>query len=71
MTIGVKRLSSRFYSRQYISGIDGKFHPNDDITREGVASIIDKMIGGETTATVDFKDVKGRWSGKSGCFYGR
>lgn len=54
-----------FYSRQYISGIDGKFHPNDDITREGVASIIDKMIGGETTATVDFKDVKGRWSEKA------
>ena len=24
-----------FYSRQYISGIDGKFHPKDDITAKG------------------------------------
>lgn len=52
-----------FYDRHYVSGTDGKFRPNEDITREGIAAIINNMIGEDSAAvTTDFKDVKGRWS---------
>ena len=54
-----------FYDRHYVSGMGDEFKPNEDITREGAASILNNIIGGTDEATVDFKDVKGRWSEKA------
>lgn len=54
-----------FYDNHYVSGIGGAFKPNDDITREGAASILNNLIGGDSPAVVDFKDVTGRWSEKA------
>lgn len=52
-----------FYANHYISGYNGQFRPNEAITRETVASIINNMIGKDSTVTkTDFTDVKGRWS---------
>ncbi|MCH4167110.1 MAG: S-layer homology domain-containing protein [Megasphaera sp.] len=52
-----------FYNNHYISGSNGQFKPNEDITRESVAAIINNMIGEDATVvTTDFTDVKGRWS---------
>lgn len=52
-----------FYDNHYVSGDNGKFRPNEDITREGIASIINNIIGEDTpVATTSFSDVKGRWS---------
>ena len=52
-----------FYDNHYVSAANGQFRPNDDITREEAASVIDNMIGKESTVkTTKFSDVKGRWS---------
>ena len=52
-----------FYNQHYISGTNGQFRPNEDITREGAAAIINNMIGEESKVkTTNFSDVKGRWS---------
>ena len=42
-----------FYDRHYVSGTDGKFRPNEDITREGIAAIINNMIGEDSAAVND------------------
>lgn len=55
-----------FYDHQYVSGTNGKFLPNQDITREGIAAIIDNILGNDGTApAVSFTDVKGRWSARA------
>lgn len=52
-----------FYDNHYVSGSNGQFKPNDNITREGIAAIINNMIGDDAAVTkADFSDVKGRWS---------
>ena len=52
-----------FYNQHYISGTNGQFRPNEDITREGAAAIINNMIGEDSKVkTTNFSDVKGRWS---------
>lgn len=52
-----------FYDQHYVSGTDGKFRPNEDITREGIAAIINNMIGEDSPiVATDFTDIKGRWS---------
>lgn len=52
-----------FYDSHYISGVNGQFKPNEDITRESVAAIINNMIGEDAAiVTTDFTDIKGRWS---------
>ena len=56
-----------FYNQHYISGTNGQFRPNEDITREGAAAIINNMIGEDSgedskVKTTNFSDVKGRWS---------
>ncbi|WP_289001237.1 S-layer homology domain-containing protein [uncultured Megasphaera sp.] len=52
-----------FYDNHYISGSNGYFYPNDPITRESIASILDNMLGeNDTVLRSDFKDVRGRWS---------
>lgn len=54
-----------FYDNHYINGTNGYFHPNDVLTREGVAAIVNNMIGNDTTSTTTFSDVKGRWSARA------
>lgn len=55
-----------FYDHHYITGADGKFFPDEDITREGAAVIIDNMIGEDGDApAVSYTDVRGRWSAKA------
>lgn len=55
-----------FYNNHYITGSNGQFRPNEDITREGIASIVHNMLGKSDTApTISFLDVKGRWSEKA------
>lgn len=52
-----------FYDNHYVSGTNGQFRPNDDITREGIAAIINNMLGDNAVVkTAGFSDVKGRWS---------
>lgn len=52
-----------FYNNHYVSGTNGQFRPNDDITREGIAAIINNMLGEDAVIkTASFSDVKGRWS---------
>lgn len=52
-----------FYDNHYVSGDNGKFKPNEDITREGIAAIINNVIGEDSpVTTTNFSDVKGRWS---------
>lgn len=52
-----------FYDNHYVSGTNGQFRPNDDITREGIAAIINNMLGEDAVVkTASFSDVKGRWS---------
>lgn len=52
-----------FYDNHYVSGSNGMFKPNEAITREGAAAIINNMLGEDShVATTDFKDLKGRWS---------
>lgn len=52
-----------FYNHHYVSGTDGKFNPNADITREGAAAIINNMLGESSkVTTTNFSDVRGRWS---------
>ena len=52
-----------FYDNHYVSGTNGQFKPNDNITREGIAAIINNMLGADTAVTTtNFSDVKGRWS---------
>ena len=52
-----------FYDNNYVSGVNGNFNPNEDITREGVASILNNIVGGESsTMNNNFKDMTGRWS---------
>ena len=52
-----------FYDNHYVSGTNGQFYPNEDITREGIAAIINNMLGDNAVVkTASFSDVKGRWS---------
>ncbi|OKY54244.1 hypothetical protein BSR42_03680 [Megasphaera cerevisiae] len=52
-----------FYDNHYVSGTNGQFRPNEDLTREGVAAIVNNMLGEDTpVAATNFSDVKGRWS---------
>lgn len=52
-----------FYDNHYVSGTNGQFKPNDNITREGIAAIINNMLGADSAVTTtNFSDVKGRWS---------
>ena len=52
-----------FYDNHYVSGVNGNFYPNKSISREGVASIIHNIIGGEVSTMNDnFTDMGGRWS---------
>lgn len=52
-----------FYDNHYVSGTNGQFRPNEDITREGIAAIINNMLGEDAgVKTTPFSDVKGRWS---------
>ncbi|MCH4179199.1 MAG: S-layer homology domain-containing protein [Megasphaera sp.] len=52
-----------FYDNHYVSGSNGQFRPNENITRESVAAIINNMIGEDSQmTTTKFTDVKGRWS---------
>ncbi|MBS5581769.1 MAG: S-layer homology domain-containing protein [Megasphaera sp.] len=52
-----------FYDNHYVSGVNGNFRPNDPVTREGIASIINNMLQSEDKVmTTDFKDMQGRWS---------
>lgn len=52
-----------FYDNHYVSGTNGQFRPNEDITREGIAAIINNMLGENAVVkTAGFSDVKGRWS---------
>lgn len=55
-----------FYDHQYVTGANGKFMPDEDITREGVAVIIDNLIGEDGNAPeATYTDIKGRWSAKA------
>lgn len=58
-----KQAVEYFYDNHYVSGADGYFHPDDPITREGIASIINNMLN-ESPAVpkTSFKDIQGRWS---------
>lgn len=52
-----------FYDNNYVSGVNGKFNPNENITREGVAAILNNVVGGEaSTMNNNFKDTQKRWS---------
>ena len=52
-----------FYDNHYVSGANGYFHPNDPITREGIASIINNMLNeSPVVPKTSFKDMQGRWS---------
>ena len=39
-----KQAVEYFYDNHYVSGANGYFHPDDPITREGIASIIINML---------------------------
>ena len=58
-----KQAVEYFYDNHYVSGANGYFHPDDPITREGIASIINNMLN-ESPAVpkTSFKDIQGRWS---------
>lgn len=52
-----------FYDKHYVSGFNGEFRPNDEVTREGVAAILNNVIGDSQAAGQHlFTDVRGRWS---------
>ncbi|WP_301859314.1 S-layer homology domain-containing protein [uncultured Megasphaera sp.] len=55
-----------FYDNHYVSGTNGQFYPNEDITREGIAAIINNMIGEDgPVGAVTFSDIQGRWSARA------
>ncbi len=51
-----------FYQHKFIQGRGEAFHPNEYITREGLATILARMIGSPVGRMHSYKDVKGRWS---------
>ncbi len=51
-----------FYENHYINGSGGYFKPDDPLTREGAAAIINNMVGSKSGAASHFTDMKGRWS---------
>lgn len=58
-----KKAVQYFYDNHYVSGDQGKFRPNEDITREGIAAVINNLLGEDApAAAASFSDVKGRWS---------